>query len=664
MSRSHTQISHNVLWATLTAVLFCSEVQAATSKQPSKTIEDTNPTFEALNDVAFINPKVGWAVGRNSIIIHTEDGGNTWQLQNHSEREDERIFTAVSFADRYHGIVVGTHGQIFRTDDGGKLWVPSAKFHNPQIESTQQEIKFIKQKISDLSEEIIPEDSIDKKTARGGKKTQRDAASKTVTEDFTDQEIDRSRKLVEKRHLTQNLQLLTQRLEQMPEYWRPWNAREQTFNDVAFVDRVNAWIMNGSSLFHSSDQGKTWRRVNMPNDNTDFRAFFFLNNDHGWLVGTDGTIIQTTDGGATFNVQHLDQPWELFDIQFINPTTGFICGQSGLFMRSDDGGKTWRRIETDLREDIFNLTMFSDQKGVATTRGGGAIRTVNGHKWTTFSLYKGDKNHAKETPTPFNFQRLSNRQGVLVGSWGLVATTQNGGDDWSVIRSNRHHENKILEQYKSIRNAKFMIDVFWGYSHPVGSIADRYGPGVNMGIYGLGHVGPLWIGTGLLVYLGGTTEKISPPQAQTIDNPPAEDMKFSGIALEFPLAINWYALELGHWLLGINISAGPRWEGTDLENPWREKVAYSDYNRSRWGIGLSQGLSFTYMFAFLDRAPPGVMISAKRRVSRMGFSLLVGMRESWTWNATDKRADLGHVDKKVFGTELWPFANVSFVIAL
>jgi len=31
--------------------------------------------------VSFVNGKVGWAVGSRGIILHTRDGGRTWQFQ-------------------------------------------------------------------------------------------------------------------------------------------------------------------------------------------------------------------------------------------------------------------------------------------------------------------------------------------------------------------------------------------------------------------------------------------------------------------------------------------------------------------------------------------------------------------------------------------------------
>jgi photosystem II stability/assembly factor-like uncharacterized protein len=76
-----------------------------------------------LNDITFIGNE-GWAVGAYRTILHTNDGGSTWQLQSGGNRKvlDEESYFTVTFADAQHGWVTGLAGEIVTTNDGGRTW--------------------------------------------------------------------------------------------------------------------------------------------------------------------------------------------------------------------------------------------------------------------------------------------------------------------------------------------------------------------------------------------------------------------------------------------------------------------------------------------------------------------------------------------------------------
>lgn len=82
-----------------------------------------SPVRRMLNAVEFVDDKHGWAVGYDSAIIHTADGGETWQVQEWvGEYGRPKINWGVTFFNKNKGFVVGTYGTLKRTDDGGKTW--------------------------------------------------------------------------------------------------------------------------------------------------------------------------------------------------------------------------------------------------------------------------------------------------------------------------------------------------------------------------------------------------------------------------------------------------------------------------------------------------------------------------------------------------------------
>jgi photosystem II stability/assembly factor-like uncharacterized protein len=79
------------------------------------------PTRAMLTAVAFVDNEVGVAVGHDSVIIRTTDGGDTW-TQVYSAPEDEAPLFDVWFADADNGFALGAYGSFFRTADGGLTW--------------------------------------------------------------------------------------------------------------------------------------------------------------------------------------------------------------------------------------------------------------------------------------------------------------------------------------------------------------------------------------------------------------------------------------------------------------------------------------------------------------------------------------------------------------
>ena len=79
------------------------------------------PTRATLTSVSFINEREGWSVGHSSVILHSVDGGESWQVQRRDTSVDRPLFS-VLFLDSKQGLAVGLWAQVLRTTDGGASW--------------------------------------------------------------------------------------------------------------------------------------------------------------------------------------------------------------------------------------------------------------------------------------------------------------------------------------------------------------------------------------------------------------------------------------------------------------------------------------------------------------------------------------------------------------
>jgi photosystem II stability/assembly factor-like uncharacterized protein len=113
------------------------------------------PVASDLLDLSFPTPKDGWAVGHDGIVLHTRDGGGSWekqldgrvtgrQLTEHFEaqvkagQEDAQRYLqdtqmnytggpgqallSVWFKDAQRGFIAGSFGTLLVTNDGGATW--------------------------------------------------------------------------------------------------------------------------------------------------------------------------------------------------------------------------------------------------------------------------------------------------------------------------------------------------------------------------------------------------------------------------------------------------------------------------------------------------------------------------------------------------------------
>jgi photosystem II stability/assembly factor-like uncharacterized protein len=81
------------------------------------------PSRLELIHIDFVSDKRGWIVGDGGTILFTRDGGQSWTKQNAGVNV---TFYHIDFRDDKNGWVVGERGMLLRTADGGETWTPVA----------------------------------------------------------------------------------------------------------------------------------------------------------------------------------------------------------------------------------------------------------------------------------------------------------------------------------------------------------------------------------------------------------------------------------------------------------------------------------------------------------------------------------------------------------
>jgi photosystem II stability/assembly factor-like uncharacterized protein len=157
----------------------------------------------------------------------------------------------------------------------------------------------------------------------------------------------------------------------------------------------------------------------------------FTNPDHGFLVGSNRLIMETDDGGASWEARALDLPEEenfrLISVDF-NGSEGWIVGQPGLLLHSNDAGKTWSRLllDTKLPGEPYLVTALGPKSAELATNVGAVYRTADaGSSWQALV---GDAAGAIR-----DLRRSPDGEYVSVSSLGnFFATWEPGQSAWQV----------------------------------------------------------------------------------------------------------------------------------------------------------------------------------------------------------------------------------------
>src|SRR3990167_1239910 len=158
---------------------------------------------------------------------------------------------------------------------------------------------------------------------------------------------------------------------------------------------------------------------------------FFIDDSNGWLLGIDGTIKKTENGGTSWSNQGSGTSntlRKIFDYyEGDGDEVGWIVGDSGKVLKSTGGANNWAAVDIGAGEQL-NSVYFSDgNNGWIVGAGGANYVTTTGGGVGTWAA--GGFDAGSETLTDVYF--VSDQVGWIVGSSATIGHTTNGGDSWS-----------------------------------------------------------------------------------------------------------------------------------------------------------------------------------------------------------------------------------------
>jgi photosystem II stability/assembly factor-like uncharacterized protein len=227
---------------------------------------------------------------------------------------------------------------------------------------------------------------------------------------------------------------------------------------LQFLDKNHAWAVGSQATYlRTTNGGESWESgyIEPSLEGVDINATLalsdptiysvhFVDTQTGWMVGEFGKIFHSTDGGQSWAEQQnsllsqdgitdaLNLP-TFFGVDFVSATEGIAVGLEGKIVVTTDGGQHWTFLKDTASETapLYTPVLFDNGQGWIVGASGRIYRKKgksgeNGQngKWerTNFGMPMVTWLRAIDF--------LDTQHGWIVGGFGTVMRTSNGGESW------------------------------------------------------------------------------------------------------------------------------------------------------------------------------------------------------------------------------------------
>ncbi len=256
------------------------------SRRDWRQIENV-PTRSTLTAISAFGNHV-WAVGHDSVILHSADGGLTWQRQyaapfdkNSTELTNGAPLLDVLFTDEMHGFAIGAYSLMLVTADGGTTW-------------TKQNV------LGKSDNEILDQQSEDNSTVN--------------EENWTFNQDDLALDEESDPHL---------------------NAIARTADGSFFI------VAERGAAFRSVDGATTWERIQLPYQGSMFGVLGFEGR-HVLCFGLRGNVYESSDLGDTWKKVETGTSLSLMGGDSYDAGGAVLVGANGIVLSRAGGSEPFR----------------------------------------------------------------------------------------------------------------------------------------------------------------------------------------------------------------------------------------------------------------------------------------------------------------------------------
>jgi photosystem II stability/assembly factor-like uncharacterized protein len=412
---------------------------------------------DQINDIEFLNENVGFAVNSGGSILMTTDGGETWKIKAHYQRN---TFSEIKFINSETGFAISPHSYIdddisfVFTTDGGLTWHQSNTYMGDAL-------TFLPVSESSILKSSINEGTISKLDNFFG-----NWEEVYRIPFFMDTDVS-----VPYGDIVQFTHLLSGRILALGSSWRAknsgvisdslsfilksddlgnswdtlWCDLPYTCQAFSFINDSIGWLgAEGDRIYKTNNGGVKWSlQYEDTLENFPIKSISSPDNSNIFAVDGNGRVIYSANGGLEWEYSQVGQAKDYpFKINFLNSTKGFLAGLDSTsynFWVTNDGGKNWERVSKSIRGNLRKIDFVSEHIGMGVgdnciykTKDGGRIWNVS---------YSSQLEY-------FSGLDMLDSLNVWAVSYDSLYKTTDGGKSWSSIRLN--------DQIRLMRGVQFL----------------------------------------------------------------------------------------------------------------------------------------------------------------------------------------------------------------
>lgn len=391
---------------TIVQLFVCSTVLAMVSATafaiaPSESMMMPKVAKSLLLDVDRHGDKVV-VVGERGHVLVSNDQGKSWKQ---SQVPAGQMLTAVDFVNERLGWAVGHDGHIIHTEDGGNTWIKQRDGLKAQSEINVALLHEAKEKLKAMKVQMAI-----------GPKQVSVATGVTPLAETAVVEVDEYGYEITPMSLEDQLEEAK---------WEVKNAQNRLDSvvvapplmDVWFADENNGWAVGAfGTLVHTTNGGQTWEdqsRAIGNKDNYHLNAVIGTSNGTVIIAGEAGFVAYSHDNGKTWSHADLGYDGSIFGMSVARDGSMIIAtGLRGNTFRSLDAGATWETIYPGIDYSLSNSAIF-DNKNLILVGTGGSI-SISHDQGNSFEQYT-----LPSRASLSNVVVLDNEKFLLIGQGGI-----------------------------------------------------------------------------------------------------------------------------------------------------------------------------------------------------------------------------------------------------
>ena len=247
------------------------------------------------------------------------------------------------------------------------------------------------------------------------------------------------------------------------------------------LDSENVWVVGeDGTILNTTDGGSIWNEITCPVTYPLYNVHF-INADTGWVGGdnpSDTEIMRTIDGGLTWDLKTLSGAYGYgnYDIEFVygnpgDPPSGFVSAGLSLVWKTTDYGENWVNLGWGGcgANSLVSISFIDKDKGWFVGERSGSPDVTIVHTTDGGQTYEIQTNPTDPDIKLNCVSFATSQQGVAVGLAGTILYTSDSGQNWEIrpYSSNRWQSVFLTQSGKAWAvgaNGNIGYSTDWGYT--------------------------------------------------------------------------------------------------------------------------------------------------------------------------------------------------------